>query len=90
MESGTTFAPGTPDAAINAIAVSDQVTRSAVQRKCLRDLTGNPRRRWVFCDVDPDEVSPVYSNDNEYIEEVEADRRDDEEVHGGNIGSIIA
>ena len=43
-----------------------------------------------FCDVDPDEVSAVYPNDDERIEEVETDRRDDEEVHGGNIWRMIA
>ena len=53
-------------------------------------VTCNPLRRRVGCDVDPDEVSAVYPNDDECIEQVEADRRDDEEVHGGNIWSVIA
>ena len=41
-------------------------------------------------DIDPDEVSAVDPNDDECIEEVKTDRRDDEEVHGGNIWSMIA
>ena len=37
-------------------------------------------RRRLLCDVDPDEVSAVYPNDDQCIEEVETDRRDDEEI----------
>src|SRR5579864_334462 len=77
-------------AAVNAIAVSDHEAWSPIPRKCLRDLTRNPFRRRILCDVDPDEVSAVYPNDDECIEEVETDRRDDEEVHGGNLRRVIA
>src|SRR5215469_12421678 len=70
------------DRTIDAIAVSDHVARRPVPRKCLCDLTGNPFRRRILCDVDPDEVSALYPNDDECIEGVETDRRDDEEVHG--------
>jgi GntR family transcriptional regulator / MocR family aminotransferase len=55
-----------------------------------RDLTRNPFRRRSLCDVDPDQVSARYLHDDECIEEVETDRRDDEEVHGGNIWSMVA
>src|SRR5579864_5630529 len=77
-------------AAVNAIAVSDHEAWSPIPRKCLRDLTCNPFRRRILCDVDPDEVSAVYPNDDECIEEVETDRRDDEEVHGGNLRRVVA
>ncbi|MBV9530766.1 MAG: hypothetical protein JO283_06790 [Bradyrhizobium sp.] len=43
-----------------------------------------------FCDVNPDQVSALYVHDDECIEEVETDRRDYEEVHGGNIWSMVA
>src|SRR5215468_3408957 len=66
------------------------VARSPVPRKCFRDLTCNPFRRRSLCDVDPHELSAVYPHDDECIEKVETDRRDDEEVHGGNIWSMIA
>src|SRR5262249_47645945 len=78
------------DAPIDAVAVSDHIARSPIPRKCLRDLTGNPFRRWILCDVDPDEVSAVDPNDDECIEEVKTDRRDDEEVHGGNLRRVVA
>src|SRR6201998_2595223 len=76
-------------AAVNAIAVSDHEVWSPIPRKCLRDLTCNPFRRRILCNVDPDEVSAVYPNDDECIEEVETDRRDDEEVHGGNLRRVV-
>jgi hypothetical protein len=55
-----------------------------------RDLTGNLFRRWILCDVDPDEVSAIYPKDDERIEEVKTDRRDDEEVYGGNLRRMVA
>jgi hypothetical protein len=36
-------------------------------KKCLRDLTSNPLDRWILCDVNPDEVSASYPNDDECI-----------------------
>jgi hypothetical protein len=53
------------DTAIDVIAVSDHVDRSPVRRKCLCDLTGNLFRRRSLCDVDPDEVSALYPNDDD-------------------------
>src|SRR5215475_7491705 len=80
------------DDMIQALAADrpDHVARSPVPRKCLRDLTCNPFRLRSLCDVDPDQFSAVYPHDDECIEKVETDRRDDEEVHGGNIWSMIA
>src|ERR1700737_360717 len=65
------------DAAIDPIPVADQAVRSLIPRKSLRDLTCNPFRRRIGCDVDPDEVSAVESDDDEGIEQIEADGRDD-------------
>src|SRR6266851_9168730 len=45
------------DAAIDPIAIADEVTRSLIPRKCLRYLTCNPLRCRICCDVDPDQVS---------------------------------
>jgi hypothetical protein len=47
------------DAAIDPVAIADEVVRSLIPRKCLRDLTCNPFGRRICCDVDPDEVSAV-------------------------------
>src|SRR6267143_1539305 len=42
------------DAAIDPIAIADEVARSLIPRKCLRYLTCHPLRGRVWCDVDPD------------------------------------
>src|ERR1700737_4389652 len=77
------------DAAIDPIPVADQAVRSLIPRKSLRDLTCNPFRRRICCDVDPDEVSAVESDDDEGIEQIEADGRDDKQVHGGNVWRVF-
>src|SRR3979490_460156 len=45
------------DAAIDPVAIADQVVRGLIPRKCLRYLTCNPFRRRICCDVDADELS---------------------------------
>src|ERR1700674_3781751 len=47
------------DAAIDPVAIADEVVRSLIPRKCFRYLTCNPFGRGICCDVDPDEVSAV-------------------------------
>src|SRR3981189_1573208 len=56
------------DAAIDPVAIADEVVRSFIPRKCLRYLACNPFRRRICCDVDPDEVSAAVSDDDEGIE----------------------
>src|SRR6266702_1668519 len=77
------------DAAIDPIPIADEVTRSLIPRKCLRYLTCNPFGRGICCDVDPDEVSAVEPDDDEGIEQVEADRWNNEQVHGGNVWRVV-
>src|SRR6202142_4013867 len=77
------------DAAIDLLAIADQVARSLVPGKCLRYLTGNPFSRRICCDVDPDEVSAVEPDDDEGIEHVETDSWNNEQVHGGNVRRVV-
>src|ERR1700738_1746471 len=77
------------DAAIDPVAIADEVVRSLIPRKCLRYLTCNPFRRRICCDVDPDEVSAAESDDDEGIEQIEADGRDNKQVHGGNLWRVV-
>ena len=51
------------DAAIDPVAIADEVVRSLIPGKCLRYLTCNPFCRRICCDVDPDEVSAVEPDD---------------------------
>src|SRR5467141_4246300 len=72
------------DAAIDPVAIADEVVRSLIPRKCLRDLTCNPFGRGICCDVDPDEISAIKPYNDEAIEQFEADGWDNEQIHGGN------
>src|ERR1700737_2094697 len=77
------------DAAIDPVAIADEVVRSLIPGKCLRYLTCNPFGRGICCDVDPDEVSAAESDDDEGIEQIEADGRDDKQVQGGNLWRVV-
>jgi hypothetical protein len=59
------------DAAIDPVAIADEVVRSLIPRKRLRYLTCNPFCRRICCDIDPDEVSAVEPDNDEGIEPVE-------------------
>ena len=74
--------PACDDAAIDPIPIADEAVRSLIPRKCLRYLTCNPFCRRICCDVDLDEVSAAEPDDDEGIEQVEADSRNNEQVHG--------
>src|SRR5258707_1948211 len=84
---GTQSAPD--DAAIDPVAIADEVVRSLIPGKCFRYLTCNPFGRRICCDVDPDEVSAAEPDDDEGIEQIEADGRDDKQVHGGNVWRVV-
>src|SRR6476620_10720868 len=77
------------DAAVDPVAIADEVVRSFIPRKRLRYLTRNPFGRRICRDVDPDQVSAIEPDDDEGIEQAETDRRDNEQVHSGNIRRVI-
>jgi hypothetical protein len=43
----------------------------------------------MCCDVDPDLFSAVEPDDDEGIEQVETDRWNNEQVHGGNVRRVV-
>src|SRR5260370_27236804 len=73
------------DAAIDPVAIADEVVRSLIPGKCFRDLACNPFCRRICCDVDPDEVSAVEPDNDEGMEQVATDSWNNEQVHGGNV-----
>src|ERR1700726_4249423 len=77
------------DAAIDPVAIADEVVRSLIPGKRLRYLTCNPFCRRICRDVDPDEVSAVESDNDEGIEQVETDSWNSEQVHGGNVRRVV-
>jgi hypothetical protein len=77
------------DAAIDPVAIADEVVRSLIPRKRLRYLTCNPFCRGICCDVDPDEVSAIEPDNDEGIEQVETDSWNNEQVHGGDVRRVV-
>src|ERR1700687_1961131 len=45
--------------AVDPIAVPDHIARSPIPRKSLDDLTYNPLRCRLGCDIDPDQISAM-------------------------------
>src|SRR5471030_2478978 len=77
------------DAAIDPVAIADEVVRSLIPRKRLRYLTCNPFCRRICCDVDPDQISAVEPDNDEGIEQVETDSWNNEQVHGGDVRRVV-
>jgi hypothetical protein len=42
------------------------------------------------CDVDPDQGSAVELDNDQGVEQVKADRRNDEQIHRSNVSGMIA
>src|ERR1700688_1113310 len=78
------------DNAIDSIPISDHIARSHVPGKSLGYLTCNPLRRRVGCDVNPDEISAIKPYNHEAVEHSEANGRDNEQIHGGNVRSVVS
>src|SRR5665213_3093830 len=77
------------DGAIDLIPIADEVARCLIPREGLGQLACYPFSRWVCCDVDPDQVSAVQTDDDEGIEQVEANGRDNEQIHGSNVRRVV-
>src|SRR5260370_24361083 len=78
------------DSAVDPVAITDHIARSAIPRKSLGDLTCNPLCRPICCDVDPDELSAAEPDDDATIEQVETDSWNNEQVHGGNVRRVVS
>ena len=77
------------DGAKEAIPIADEIARSLVPGERLCNLTRNPFRCWMPCDVDPDEGPAVEPDDDEHIEQGEAEGRDDKQIHRGDMRGMI-
>ena len=73
-----------------AISITDQIAWRAIPREGVGDLTRNPVRRWAVRHRNMDELSAVEPNDDEAIEQVECERRDDEQVHRRHLWHMVA
>src|SRR5207244_8027430 len=66
--------------AIDAIPITDQVARRLSPRECFGDLACDPVRGRIKCGVDPDKVPAGQPNDDEDIEQIEPNGRNNEQI----------
>jgi hypothetical protein len=64
--------------------------RPTLHAQSLSDLACDPLRRRVACDVDSNEISAIKPYNHEAIQQFEADGRDHEQIHDGNVGSVVS
>ena len=69
--------------------VTKPIARSLIPRESLCDLTRNPFRRRMSCDIGPDKGSAVEPDDDEDIEQGEADGRHNEQIHCGDTRRMV-
>ena len=58
--------------------------------ECLRDLRCDPVRGRMRCDVDPNKVSARQPDDDQAVEQIKANGRNNEQVHGGDVRGVVA
>jgi hypothetical protein len=71
------------------IVVPQQVTRELVKGECLPQLLSSPLRGWVGGHIGVQNATPVMSQLEEHVKDLEADRGHREEVDGDQLLSMI-
>ena len=72
------------------IPVEDQIPGSHPERKRFPQLLDNPQTRWMPCDVEVQDASPIVGDYEKAVEHSESDRRNGEEIHSCNGFSVVA
>src|SRR6266481_8409777 len=75
--------------AVDSIPIPDQVARSLIPRECFCDLTCDPVRGRIRCDVDPDKVSARQPDDDQAVEQIKANGWNNERVLGSGSLSYL-
>ncbi|HEY6703838.1 MAG TPA: hypothetical protein VI010_07055, partial [Xanthobacteraceae bacterium] len=77
-------------------AISGLMHRSKMHLHSIERVAGepphgpcNPFCGRICCDVDPDKVSACEPDDDQDIEQVEANGRNNEHVHGGDVRCVV-
>ncbi len=85
--SGETLPGGVP---VNTVTVSEQISRCLLPGEGFGDLPRNPLGCGMRSDCHSENAPGRMVQDHEPIEEPEADRRHDEEIHRGDAGGVVA
>src|SRR5262245_26120446 len=77
-------------AAVTRIPIADQIARDLLPATGGRQLIGDPLRRWVSGDPEPQDLSPAMADHQQSIEKSEGDGRNDKQVHRRNAIRMVA
>jgi hypothetical protein len=78
------------DIAVTSVAIADQIARELLPTTGRRQLVGDPFRRWVRCDAEPEDLSPAVAHNQQSVEQSEGDGRHHEQIHRRNAIGVIA
>ena len=59
------------DVAVTSIPIADQITRKLLPTTGRRQLVGDPFRRWVGGNAEPEDLPPAVPHDQQAIKEAE-------------------
>src|SRR5512132_3148253 len=78
------------DVTVTSVAIADQITRELLPTTGRRQLVGDPFRRWVRCDAEPEDLSPAVAHDQQPVEQSEGDGRNHEQIHRRDPICVVA
>src|SRR6185295_13806854 len=78
------------DVAVTSVAIADQIARELLPTTGRCQLVGNPFRRWVGGNAQPQDLSPAVTYDQQSIEQPEGNGRHHEQIHRRNTIRMIA
>ena len=76
--------------AITSVPIADQITRELLPTTGRRQLVGNPFRRWVCGNAEPEDLPPAVTHDQQSIEQPEGDGRHYEQIHRRDPICVVA
>src|SRR5215470_17786160 len=78
------------DMAIDGVSISQQISRPRVPRERLGYLPSNQLGRWVCRYHVVNELPPAVCQKHQTVEQLKADRRNNEQVQGANSPCMVA
>jgi hypothetical protein len=78
------------DVAVDGVSIAHQISWRCVPRERLGRLPSNPLGRWMRRYGVVNELPPAMSENHQTVKQLEADRRHDEQICGGNSRRLVA
>ncbi len=75
---------------VDRVPIADQVAWGLIPGECFGDLLRDPFCRRVSRHIDLYELSPSQPNNHQNIEQIEADGRNHEQIHGRDVRHMVA